>query len=333
MPVAAGGNAHGSGGNAHAGSENAPGAADPAWTKALAVVLILAVVVAAGVSLAVVRSVPGAGPGARGEPAASRAVSPGGIGSAAVARAAAVAWVEEQVSRSAVVSCDPAMCLALRTGGFPATSLMPLGPAAASPLGSSVVVVTAALRNQFGPRLVTVYAPVVIASFGGGPARVDIRAYAAGSAAAYRTALAADLAARQAAGRRLLGGAHITASAAARRDLAAGTVDSRLLITLSALAARHDVRVVAFGGADPHGDPRLPVRSAELAMPRGAEAAGATARAAYLQSVLAFLHAQRLPVLVARTRLARAAGTAVLQIGFAAPAPLGLLQMHLGYWK
>ena len=178
--------------------------------------LILAVVVAAGVSLAVVRSAPGAGPGARGE--ASRAVSPGGIGSAAVARAAAVAWVEEQVSRSAVVSCDPAMCLALRTGGFPATSLMPLGPAAASPLGSSVVVVTAALRNQFGPRLVTVYAPVVIASFGGGPARVDIRAYAAGSAAAYRTALAADLAARQAAGRRLLGSAHITASAAARRD-------------------------------------------------------------------------------------------------------------------
>ena len=68
-------------------------------------------------------------------------------------------------------------------------------------------------------------------------------------------------------------------------------------------------------------------------MPRGAGAAGATARAAYLQSVLAFLRAQRLPVLAARTRLARAAGTAVLQIGFAAPAPLGLLQMHLSYWK
>jgi hypothetical protein len=38
-------------------------------------------------------------------------------------------------------------------------------------------------------------------------------------------------------------------------------------------------------------------------------------------------------VLAASTRLARAAGTAVLQIGFAAPAPLGLLQMHLSYWK
>ena len=140
------------------------------------------------------------------------------------------------------MSCDPVMCLALRDGGFPASSLMPLGSAAADPLGSSVIVETAALRNQFGPRLASVYAPVVIASFGSGAARVDVRAYAAGSASDYRAALAADAAARRAAGRRLLGSPHIAAAAAARRELAAGRVDSRLLITLATLAAGQDVR-------------------------------------------------------------------------------------------
>lgn len=218
------------------------------------------------------------------------------------------------------MSCDPAMCLALRDGGFPASGLMPLGSAAADPLGSSVIAETAALRSQFGPRLASVYAPVVIASFGSGAARVDIRAYAAGSAADYRAALAADAAARRAAGQRLLGNPHFAAVAAARRELAAGRVDSRLLITLAALAARHGVLVESFGSADPHGDPLMPVRSADLAVPQAGPARGA-----YLQSVLAVLRAQRSPATAARTRLAGAGAAAVLQIGFAAPTPIGLL--------
>jgi hypothetical protein len=329
----AGKNARRAGQNADGADENMPGAADPAWTRVLAIALILAVVVAAGISLAVTRTRPGAGPGARGEATASRAVSPGGIGSAAVARAAAAAWVGAQVSRSAVVACDPPMCLALQGRGFPAASLMQLSSAAAYPLGATVIIATAAVRNQFGARLAAVYAPVVIASFGRGQARVDVRAYAAGSAESYRAALAADFAARQAAGQRLLGSAHIAAAAAARRDLAAGAVDSRLLITLATLAARQDVRIVTFGSADPHGDAQLPLRSAELAMPRGARSGGTAASAAYLQSVLAFLRAQLPPELAARIRLVRAGGAAVLQIGFAAPTPLGLLETHYGYWK
>ena len=326
-------NAHRAGRNANGADENIPGAADPAWTRVLAIALILAVVVAAGVSLAVTRSRPGAGPGARGEATASRAVSPGGIGSAAVARAAATAWVEAQVSRSAVVACDPPMCFALQARGFLAANLMPLSSAAAYPLGATVIIATAAVRNQFGSRLATVYAPVVIASFGRGQARVDIRAYAAGSAPGYRAALAADFAARRAAGRRLLGSAQIAAPAAARRDLAAGIVDSRLLITLATLAARQDVRIVAFGSADPHGNAQMPLRSAELAMPRGARSGGSAASAAYLQSVLAFLRTQLPPALAARTLLVHAGGATVLQIGFAAPTPLGLLETHFGYWK
>ena len=219
-----------------------------------------------------------------------------------------------------MVSCDPAMCLALQAGGFPQSSLLTLTPAAADPLGSTVIIATAAVRNQLGQRLASVYAPVVIASFGSGAARVDIRAYAADSAAAYRAALAADVAGRQAEGRRLMGNPNVAASPAARRDLAAGRADSRLLITLAALAAGRDVRIVAFTGADPGADALLPARYAELAVPPGTANAGA-----YLRSVLAFLQARRAPLLAARTRVTGAGAASVLRIGFWAPAQLGLL--------
>lgn len=48
----------------------------------------------------------------------------------------------------------------------------------ADPLGSDVVVASLAVRNEFGTRLQSVYAPVVIASFGTGAGRIDIRAIA-----------------------------------------------------------------------------------------------------------------------------------------------------------
>ncbi len=289
-------------------------------TGALALTAILTV---AGL-LTVLRTRPAVATRPQGETAASRAVSPGGIGSSGAARAAAAAWVRQQVSRSVIVSCDPAMCLALRSGGFPGSSLLPLTAAAADPLGSTVIVATAALRNQLGPRLASVYAPVVIASFGSGAARVDIRAYGADSAARYRAALAADLAERRTAGRRLAANADVAATGPARRDLAAGRVDARLLITLAALATRHHLSIVAFGDGNPGGDARLPLRSAEIALP-----AGTWARGGYLRSVLAALRTPRLPrlpLLTASTRVTRAGAAAVLQIGFLAPTPLGLLK-------
>jgi hypothetical protein len=282
---------------------------------------MLAVVAAARVFLAVARSRPAAAPHHQGDVTASQAVSPGGIGPAAVARSAAAAWVEQQVGQAAVVACDPAMCLALHAGGFARPNLLALTSAAAFPLGSTVIVATAAVRNQLGPRLASVYAPVVIASFGSGAARVDVRAYAAGSAASYREALAADFAARRAAGRQLLRNSRVAVSAAARRDLAAGYVDSRLLITLAGLAAGRAVRVVSFADADPGGDPLLPARSAELAVPPGAANAGG-----YLPSVLAFLRARHAPMLAPRVRVTGAGAAGVLQVSFPAPTPLGLLE-------
>jgi hypothetical protein len=48
-------------------------------------------------------------------------------------------------------------------------------PTSTDPLGSDLVIATAAIRAQFGARLASVYAPAIIASFGSGNARIDIR--------------------------------------------------------------------------------------------------------------------------------------------------------------
>ena len=63
-----------------------------------------------------------------------------------------------------------------------------------------MVLATAAVRGMFGSRLADVYAPDVLASFGTGQARVDVRIVAPDGALAYRASLTADVAARQAAG-------------------------------------------------------------------------------------------------------------------------------------
>jgi len=232
------------------------------------------------------------------------------------ARDQAAAWVADQVSVGAILACDPAMCAALTQHGIAAGNLLVLGSGAGDPLGSDVVLTTAAVRGMFGARLASVYAPEVMASFGTGAARVDVRIVAPDGAAAYQTALAADVKARQAAGAQLLRDSRISLTPSARADLAAGQVDARLLITLAALAASEPVQVTRFGDGDPGASPGLPVRTAELAAP------AATARA-----MLAFVRAQRSPYLPADATLTpRAAGESVLTVEFAAPAPLGLLQ-------
>ena len=59
-----------------------------------------------------------------------------------------------------------------------------LGPGAGDPLGSDVVLGTAAVRGLFGSRLAAVYAPEVLAGFGTGPARIDVRIVAPDGSAA-----------------------------------------------------------------------------------------------------------------------------------------------------
>ena len=231
---------------------------------------------------------------------ASAETSAAPVTAATAARAQAAAWVAHEVSTSAISSCDPAMCAALAQHGIAAGNLLVLRPGASDPLGSDVVLATAAVRGMFGSRLADVYAPEVLASFGTGQARVDVRIVAPDGATAYRAALAADVAARQAAGTQLLGDARITVTPSARAALAAGRVDTRLLITLAALAAREPVQITGFGGSGPGASPGLPLPTAVL-----------TAPAVTARTMLAFARAQRTPYLPASAALTPGGGRRV----------------------
>ena len=235
---------------------------------------------------------------------------------ATATRTTAARWIAGQVSASAIVACDPAMCAALQAGGVPAGRLLVLGTSTADPLGSSLVVATPALRSQFGARLASVYAPVVIASFGSGAARIDIRAVAADGTAAYDSALTADRSARIAAGGQLIGNHHIAMTAAARAVLRAGQVDPRLLSALAALAAQQPLRILAFGDPSPGASAAIPLRSVELA-----PAKAGTHTAARLRTMLSFLQAQQPPFLPTMALVHQSA----LSVEYAAPSPLGLL--------
>jgi hypothetical protein len=231
-------------------------------------------------------------------------------------RDAAARWIVSQVAPSAVVSCDPAMCAALQGDGLQATRLVVLGPAASDPLGSDLVVATAAVRSQFGVRLETVYAPAVIASFGSGAGRIDVRAIAPEGAAGYQSSLAADRQSRISAGRQLVRNSRVTLSPGARSALRAGNVDPRLLLLLAALAAEQPVSVRSFG--DPGPGTAVPLRSAVITSGTRTSSASTAGGA---RSMLAFADAQQQPYRPLRAALD---GTS-LTVEYAAPSPLGLL--------
>lgn len=237
-----------------------------------------------------------------------------------VARAAS--WVASQVSVAAVVSCDPVTCRALRAHGVPATRLEPLSPGSTGPLRSRVIVATAAVRQQFGRRLDAAYAPAVLASFGSGTLRIDIRAVAAHGAAAYLSAVRADVLARKAAAAPLLHSQRIVVAAPARAQLAGGLVDARLLVTIAGLAATHPVSILAFGDLAPGASPGIPLRSVEVA----ATGAGGARNSADLQPMVRFLRSRSGPYRPARIEaVVLPGGQAAVRIEFAAPSPLGLL--------
>lgn len=282
------------------------------------ILAVVALVVAAMVALMLSgRNTPGHGTGL-GPPA-------GGAGT--VVRKRAAAWVAGQVSRNAVVACDPVMCQALSAHGVAADRLYRLGPQTTSPLRSQIIVATAALRARFGNALSSVYAPAVLASFGFGPDRIDIRATAQHGAAAYRTMLSTDLANRRASGTQLLHNSRIGANALARRELAEGEVDGRLLITIAQMAATHPMFIVNFGSPAPGAGPGMPLRQADL----GADAharhhAGRVLSTWYVRSMISFLRAQHGPFRPARVLAMHLPdGVAVLRVEFSAPSPLGLL--------
>jgi hypothetical protein len=160
-----------------------------------------------------------------------------------------------------------------------------------------------------------------MAGFGSGAGRVNVRVIARDGAAAYLTALSQDVAGRKAAGAQLLANSRIELTARARAQVAAGQVDSRLLILLPALVATHPVRVVAFADPAPGASSGMPLCTADLS---GSGQVAGMSDADYQRWLLEFLRAQR-PPFDPSSAVLRQGGQPILQVQFSRPSPLGLL--------
>jgi hypothetical protein len=239
--------------------------------------------------------------------------TPGALQMAAANRNQAAAWIAQQILPSVLIGCDPLMCQALEAANVSAGRLSMVQPSAPDPLGVEVIVATPALRSQFGPRLATVYAPLVLASFGAGAQRIDIRYLAPAGTAAFEASLASANHSRIEAGQQLLANKHVQASAQARTALLAGDVDPRLLITLGLLAHEMPIRLVLFNDPSPGASSAVPLRGAEI---------GASTSAG-LSAMLAFL-AQQTTYQPSQYHEARIASGQVVTMQYDAPGPLGL---------
>jgi hypothetical protein len=234
-----------------------------------------------------------------------------------------VAWITSQVGRNIVLACDAVVCNDLARRGVPAAELNVLQPTAASPYGSELVVATADVRSQFGSKLATVYAPELIASFGSGPNRIDIREIAQSGPAAFRSAISKDLLARQHAGTELTANHSISVAASAARQLEAGQVDLRLETAIAFLSVKQPLSIVSFGTSAPGAGPGVPLRFAYLAEN---DAAAQLSSTAYLKSLLAGVQSLRAPYVPLSTQSVRLpTGQVVLRIEYSAPSPAGLL--------
>ena len=239
--------------------------------------------------------------------------TPSALQVAAANRGQAAAWMAQQILPSVLIGCDPLMCQALEAAGVSASRLSVVQPSAPDPLGVEVIVATPALRSQFGPRLATVYAPLVLASFGSRAQRIDIRYLAPGGTAAFEASLPAAEHARIQAGQQLLSNKNVQASAQARSSLLAGNVDPRLLITLGLLAHEMQIRLVLFDDPSPGASSAVPLRGAEI---------GSSAYAS-LSAIIAFL-AQQTTYQPSQYHEVRIAGAQVVTVQYDAPGPLGL---------
>jgi Protein kinase domain len=239
------------------------------------------------------------------------------LASETAVRTKAINWILQQVSRTEIVSCDQQICTDLLNAGFP--NVLPLGNTSTDPLASNLVVVTAAIRTQFGDRLANVYAPVVIASFGSGNAKIDIRWVFPGGTASYRAVKQAALSARKTADALLLANSRIEVSPTARAQLLSGDIDPRLPQLLAIMAHSHPVSIVDFVNQSPGGGPASLLRSVDLAT---VDTAAHLTRAAYLGWMEAFIHAQTAQYLPTWAKPVTLTGQPVLRIGYGAPSPL-----------
>jgi predicted Ser/Thr protein kinase len=286
------------------------------WRARTAALVAVTVFVAGAVGLAVTLSRRGGSERTTGN---HTRTSQGLVTEAAI-RAQAVAWIVHQVSRAAVVSCDSRVCAALTHDGFLSANLLQLGPLSNDPLGSDVVVATADIRAQFGSRLASVYAPAVLASFGSGGSRIDIRLVPAGGAEKYRAAQSSARQAREAVDAQLLTNSNVVLSATAKAQLLSGAIDPRLPPLIALMAASHPLSIVAFLSESPGADPASLLRWADFATAVPSAHLTPFAYASWMRSVINAQRAQYRPAWLQQVTLPT--GQAVLRIGYGAPSPL-----------
>jgi hypothetical protein len=288
------------------------------WRAAAVLASVLLVAGAVGTALVLARS--GAPPEqSPGGHAATGQQSGPGLGAAAEARSQAVTWILGDVNRAEVVGCDPQVCAELTNKGFPAGDVSTLGPQSTDPVASGLVVVTPAIQAQFGTRLASVYAPVVIASFGSGTTRIDIRLVFPGGTVRYRAVQQKYLRARKAAETQLLSNSQITFSATAEAQLRRGDIDPRLPVVIAAMAAAHPVQIVDFGGRPPGGGPASLLRWVDLA---AVDETAHFPHAAYLRWMHRFANAQRAQYRPAYCQQVTLPGGQAMRIGYDVPSPL-----------
>ena len=235
----------------------------------------------------------------------------------AVARTQAITWIMHQVSPAAVVACDAQVCTDLHSRGMPYANLLTLGPQSNDPLGATLVVDTAAIRAQFRDRL-HVWTPAIIAAFGSGNARIEIRLEFPGGAKSYREDQPKYARARKLADAQLLTNSSIKLSAAATAQLRSGEIDPRLPELIALMVHYHPLQIVDFGGQSPGGGPASLLRSLDLAT---ADPPAHLTPSTYISWMRSFIRAQRSKYHPALT-LVTIRGQRMLRIGYGAPSPL-----------
>jgi hypothetical protein len=188
-----------------------------------------------------------------------------------------------------------------------------------------VVIVTQAVRDQFGTSLTYSYAPAILATFGSAAASVTVQVIDAQGAVAYQKALGADLKERKSAGIDLAAAANFTMSAEGRQQLLAGAPDLRLLVALTNLVSREPIDILDFGNYPPAADSTIPLRYADLAENDQAAQAAHLTGSGYARALRAVLDSIGFtPARPTRTVTVTVDGQAALRVEFAAPSPLTL---------
>jgi hypothetical protein len=290
-----------------------------------AVLAVVVVAVAGGITAAVALTARSPAAGSRGHHAAVRPrLTPADAAAQAALAAAeqangraAATWIADQASQGLVIGCDPATCAAILAAGYPSSGQVVLQPGVSLPGPGSLVVASAAVRAQFSSQLAS-RAPAVIAVFGTGAAAVQVRLAVSGGPQAYSQAASRALIARRRAGRKLLQEPKVHARGAVRTDLGSGRVDPRLTAVLRRLAARYPVYLVHFGDAGPAAGRTVPFRMAEIAV--------LTTRRGHrevseLGGITKLLKRQPAGYRAELTPLRLAHGKRILKIRFPAPSP------------